>query len=138
MKQIIHNLQFSSKNKNLIEITDKIKSLVEESNITRGLVNLSILHTTCSIIIQENADKNIENDIKEFLENLVPQDKNYNHCIEGPDDMPAHLKTMLTQTHLSLTIENNSLALGLWQGIFIMEHRLVERKRLLVCHIIGE
>ena len=138
MKQIIHNLQFSSKNKNLIEITDEIKSLVEESNITRGLVNLSILHTTCSIIIQENADKNIENDIKEFLENLVPQDKNYNHCIEGPDDMPAHLKTMLTQTHLSLTIENNSLALGLWQGIFIMEHRLVERKRLLVCHIIGE
>ena len=138
MKQIIHNLQFSSKNKNLIEITDKIKSLVEESNITRGLVNLSILHTTCSIIIQENADKNIENDIIEFLENLVPQDKNYNHCIEGPDDMPAHLKTMLTQTHLSLTIENNSLALGLWQGIFIMEHRLVERKRLLVCHIIGE
>ena len=138
MKQIIHNLQFSSKNKNLIEITDKIKSLVEESNITRGLVNLSILHTTCSIIIQENADKNIENDIIEFLENLVPQDKNYNHCIEGPDDMPAHLKTMLTQTHLSLTIENNSLALGRWQGIFIMEHRLVERKRLLVCHIIGE
>ena len=138
MKQIIHNLQFSSKNKNLIEITDKIKSLVEESNITRGLVNLSILHTTCSIIIQENSDKNIENDIIEFLENLVPQDKNYNHCIEGPDDMPAHLKTMLTQTHLSLTIENNSLALGRWQGIFIMEHRLVERKRLLVCHIIGE
>ena len=138
MKQIIHNLQFSSKNKNLIEVTDNIKSLVEESNITRGLINLSILHTTCSIIIQENADKSVENDIIEFLENLVPKDKNYNHGIEGPDDMPAHLKTMLTQTHLSLTIENNSLVLGRWQGIFIMEHRIVERERSLVCHLIGE
>ena len=138
MKQIIHNLQFSSKNKNLIEVTDNIKSLVEESNITRGLINLSILHTTCSIIIQENADKSVENDIIEFLENLVPKDKNYNHCIEGPDDMPAHLKTMLTQTHLSLTIENNSLVLGRWQGIFIMEHRIEERVRSLICHLIGE
>ena len=80
MKQIIHNLKFSSKNKNLIEITDKIKSLVDESKITRGLINLSVLHTTCSIIIQENADKDVENDIIEFLENLVPEDKNYNHC----------------------------------------------------------
>ena len=138
MKQIIHNLQFSSKNKSLIDITGKIKSIVDESNITRGLINLSILHTTCSIIIQENADKDVENDVIEFFDNLVPQNKNYNHYIEGPDDMPAHLKTLLTQTHLSLTIENNSLVLGRWQGIFIMEHRIEERERSLVCHLIGE
>ena len=138
MKQFIHNLNFCSKHKNLIEITNKIRLLVKESNIQRGIVNLSILHTTCSIIIQENADSYVIDDIKNFFENLVPQNGNYKHCSEGLDDMPAHLKTLLTQTHLSLTIEKNDLILGRWQGIFLMEHKMSRRERSIVCHLIGE
>ena len=96
---------------------------------------MSILHTSCSLLIQENADKSVQEDIRNFLEDIAPE-KNYVHNSEGPDDMPAHLKTLLTQTHLSLSVMNGKLILGTWQGIFLLEHRVAKRTRYINIHIL--
>tara|TARA_B100000900_G_scaffold413299_1_gene437006 strand:- start:856 stop:1269 length:414 start_codon:yes stop_codon:yes gene_type:complete len=137
MPQFFKKLAFRSSNKNFIDITKNIQKELGILEIKNGLLNLSVLHTSCSLLIQENADSTVQLDIRNFLEEIAPE-KNYIHNSEGPDDMPAHLKSLLTQTHLSLSFKNKKLILGTWQGIFLLEHRVSEKTRQVHLHFIGD
>ena len=123
----------------LIKITEKILNFVDRSEISNGIINISILHTSASLIIQENADDDVQKDILNFYDKLVPMDENlYIHNTEGKDDMPAHIKSTLTNSNLSLSVKNNKLVLGTWQGIYLFEHRIEQQKRKVFLHILGE
>ena len=137
MSQVFKKLTFNSSDKNFIEITSDIKRELETLDMQNGLINLSILHTSCSLLVQENADPSVQLDIKNFLEEIAPE-KNYIHNSEGADDMPAHLKSLLTQTHISLSFKDKKLILGTWQGIFLLEHRVSDRIRSVQLHFIGD
>ena len=138
MKQIIEKLTFNTDAGNILEITEKILEKINILNLNSGLINLSILHTSCSLMIQENADNTVLVDIKNYLNKIVPENTNYVHSTEGPDDMPAHLKTLLTQTNLTLSLKNKNLILGTWQGIFLIEHRKQNKIRDIMFHFLGE
>ena len=140
MNQYISKLNFETMGLGLIDITNEIKQAVKLSNIETGIVNLSIMHTSASLIIQENASNDVQRDLLTFLDNLVPMgDKEiYEHRFEGRDDMPAHIKTMLTNTNLTLSIIESKLQLGVWQGIFLFEHREQHHKRHVTVHCIGK
>ena len=118
-----------------LDITNEIIDVISYNSVNNALVNLSIMHTSCSLLIQENADPSVQKDIKDFLNTIAPE-KEYFHKSEGPDDMPAHLKSLLTQTHLSLSVKNKKLILGKWQGIFLIEHRVAPHKRRVLVHIL--
>ena len=134
MPQIFKELIFKTSNKVFLDITNEIINVISNNSVNNALVNLSIMHTSCSLLIQENADPSVQRDIKDFLNTIAPE-KEYFHKSEGPDDMPAHLKSLLTQTHLSLSVKNKKLILGTWQGIFLIEHRVAPHKRrVLVQH----
>ena len=137
MPQVFKKLKFNSSQKNFIEITNDIKKELETLNLQNGLINISVLHTSCSLLIQENADPSVQLDIKNFLEEIAPE-KNYIHSSEGADDMPAHLKSLLTQTHISLSFKDKKLILGTWQGIFLLEHRVSDKIRQVQLHFIGD
>ena len=137
MSQVFKKLTFNSSRKNFIEITSDIKRELDTLNMQNGLVNISVLHTSCSLLIQENADPSVQLDIKNFLEEIAPE-KNYIHSSEGADDMPAHLKSLLTQTHISLSFKDKKLILGTWQGIFLLEHRVSDKIRNVQLHFIGD
>ena len=137
MPQVFKKLIFNSSQKNFIEITSDIKRELETLNMQNGLINISVLHTSCSLLIQENADPSVQLDIKNFLEEIAPE-KNYIHSSEGADDMPAHLKSLLTQTHISLSFKDKKLILGTWQGIFLLEHRVSDKIRNVQLHFIGD
>ena len=137
MPQVFKKLTFNSSQKNFIEITSDIKRELETLNMQNGLINISVLHTSCSLLIQENADPSVQLDIKNFLEEIAPE-KNYIHNSEGADDMPAHLKSLLTQTHISLSFKDKKLILGTWQGIFLLEHRVSDKIRYVQLHFIGD
>ena len=137
MSQVFKKLTFNSSDKNFIEITSDIKRELETLDMQNGLINLSVLHTSCSLLIQENVDPSVQLDIKNFLEEIAPE-KNYIHSSEGADDMPAHLKSLLTQTHISLSFKEKKLILGTWQGIFLLEHRVSDRIRSVQLHFIGD
>ena len=137
MPQVFKKLTFNSSQKNFIEITSDIKRELEKLNLQNGLINISVLHTSCSLLIQENADPSVQLDIKNFLEEIAPE-KNYIHSSEGADDMPAHLKSLLTQTHISLSFKDKKLILGTWQGIFLLEHRVSDKIRHVQLHFIGD
>ena len=137
MSQVFKKLTFNSSDKNFIEITSDIKRELETLDMKNGLINLSVLHTSCSLIIQENVDPSVQLDIKNFLEEIAPE-KNYIHSSEGADDMPAHLKSLLTQTHISLSFKDKKLILGTWQGIFLLEHRVSDKIRQIQLHFIGD
>ena len=137
MPQVFKKLTFNSSQKNFIEITSDIKRELETLNMQNGLINISVLHTSCSLLIQENADPSVQLDIKNFLEEIAPE-KNYIHSSEGADDMPAHLKSLLTQTHISLSFKDKKLILGTWQGIFLLEHRVSDKIRNVQLHFIGD
>ena len=137
MPQVFKKLTFNSSQKNFIEITSDIKRELDTLNMQDGLINISVLHTSCSLLIQENADPSVQLDIKNFLEEIAPE-KNYIHNSEGADDMPAHLKSLLTQTHISLSFKDKKLILGTWQGIFLLEHRVSDRIRHVQLHFIGD
>ena len=138
MKQIIEKLTFNTDAGNILEITERILEKINILNLNSGLINLSILHTSCSLMIQENADNTVLVDIKNYLNKIVPENTNYAHSTEGPDDMPAHLKTLLTQTNLTLSLKNKNLILGTWQGIFLIEHRKQNKIRDVMFHFLGE
>ena len=137
MPQVFKKLTFNSSQKNFIEITSDIKRELETLNMHNGLINISVLHTSCSLLIQENADPSVQLDIKNFLEEIAPE-KNYIHSSEGADDMPAHLKSLLTQTHISLSFKDKKLILGTWQGIILLEHRVSDKIRNVQLHFIGD
>jgi len=139
MRQLLETLEIQTNGQRLIEITDKITNVVHQSNINTGIINLSILHTSASLLVQENADPDVVKDLLSYFDKLVPMNPAlYIHGAEGKDDMPAHIKTALTQTHLTLSIHNTDLALGTWQGIYLFEHRLQPHLRKVLLHIMGE
>ncbi len=135
MPQFFKELIFKTSNKAFLDITNHINSLISDYSVNNALINLSIMHTSCSLLIQENADPSVQKDIKDFLDFMAPE-KEYFHNSEGPDDMPAHLKSLLTQTHLSLSVREKKLILGTWQGIFLMEHRVATHNRKVLVHIL--
>lgn len=131
-------LKIPTKGKSLYKITSKIESVVAESGIETGLCTIFLRHTSASLIIQENADPDVLLDLSNFLAKLVPESAPYIHNAEGPDDMPAHIRTVLTHTSEQIPIAQNRLVLGTWQGIYIWEHRDRSHQRELVVHIMGE
>ncbi len=139
MKQKFTELKVDTSGQKFVNISNRIDNFVKESKIINGIINLSILHTSASLIIQENASREVLIDLENFFNNLVPMDQNlYSHTFEGKDDMPAHIKTVLTNTNLSLSIIDNTLKIGTWQGIYLFEHRIERHVRSVFCHIIGE
>ena len=138
MKQEFFNLEIKTNGQDLYEITDKVSLWIEKNNFKQGLINLSILHTSASLIIQENADPDVKTDLLNYFDKLAPMNKKlYNHITEGKDDMPAHIKSTLTNNQISLSIKNGALMLGTWQGIYLFEHRLNSLKRTINCHYLG-
>ena len=135
---IIEQVSFKTEGYQIVNITDKIQELVHRHKFKKGLVNLSILHTSASLTVQENASKDVLNDIRTFLSNLVPESTNYLHDVEGPDDMPAHLKTLITNTNLTMSVASNKLILGVWQGIYLCEWRKHGQTRSVIVHLLGE
>ena len=137
--QYFEELSIKTSSNKLIKITEKILNFVHRSEISNGIINISILHTSASLIIQENADDDVQKDILNFYDKLVPMDKNlYIHNTEGKDDMPAHIKSTLTNSNLTLSIKNNKLILGTWQGIYLFEHRIEQQIRKVFLHLLGE
>ena len=123
----------------LYEITDKTIEWIEKNNFTNGMLNMSIQHTSASLIVQENADPDVKKDLINYFDRLVPMDDQlYIHSSEGKDDMPAHIKSALTNNQISLSIKESRLILGTWQGIYLFEHRLDSHKRTIVHHYIGD
>lgn len=139
LKQKICTIDIMTNGIGLYEITDNITTTVDELKFNNALINLSIPHTSCSLLIQENASPAVQNDLISFYKKIAPMDKNrYEHDIEGIDDMPAHIKTSLTQTNLTLSIIDKKLMLGKWQGIFLFEHRIANQVRKVVIHMMGD
>ena len=138
MKNLIEDLIYSTNGKGMYEITDNINNWVSKKNITQGQLNLFIQHTSASLTIMENASPDVLEDINRFFLKLVPEDSSlYLHGYEGNDDMPAHIKYMLTQTSLTIPIKNKQLILGTWQGIYLFEHRYNSHKRKISFSFVG-
>ena len=149
MEQIFSTIKISSKGEGFIDITNKLNQFIKDNNFSSGILILSSLHTSCSLTINENADPNVLLDLQNYIKAIVPNNSYqelsgnneeiyYEHCQEGEDDMPAHIKTALTNTSLSLSFKNQQLLLGLWQAIYLWEHRFDDRVRTLNIHLIGE
>lgn len=131
-------LRIPTQGKTLQNVTTQVSQVVAESGIRTGLCNLFLRHTSASLIIQENADPDVLRDLEMFLSKLVPEGYHYIHSAEGPDDMPAHIRTVLTHTSEQIPVGNGRLLLGTWQGIYIWEHRRHSHTRELVVHVWGE
>jgi len=122
----------------LTEITDAVRNWVGKQAISQGLLTLFCRHTSASLLIQENAARAVRNDLEKFFDELAPEGEDYEHDDEGPDDMPAHLKTALTQVQLNVPVMDGKLMLGTWQGIYLFEHRARPSAREIVLHLVGE
>ena len=139
MRQKFFNLVVNTSGQRLYEITDQTIEWIEKNNFTNGMLNMSIQHTSASLIVQENADPDVQKDLINYFDKLVPMDDQlYIHSSEGKDDMPAHIKSTLTNNQISLSIKESRLILGTWQGIYLFEHRLDSHKRTIVHHYIGD
>ena len=139
MKQEFYNLKIDTNGQRLYEFTDQTLDWIEKNNFKNGILNLSIQHTSASIIVQENADPDVQTDLMNYFDKLVPMDnKLYIHTTEGKDDMPAHIKSALTNNQISLSIKDKELLLGTWQGIYLFEHRLNPQQITIIHHFIGE
>ena len=139
MKQEFFNLKISTTGQRLYEFTDQTIQWVNNNNFKNGMLNLSIQHTSASLIVQENADPDVQTDLLNYFDKLVPMNnKLYIHTTEGKDDMPAHIKSALTNNQISLSIKDTELLLGTWQGLYLFEHRLEPQNRTIIHHFIGE
>jgi secondary thiamine-phosphate synthase enzyme len=139
MKQALHHLKIATSGPGLTEITAAVKEWVAQQPIETGLLTLFCRHTSASLLIQENADPDVQADLQAFFAAIAPEDRRrYRHDAEGPDDMPAHLRAALTQTQLAIPIAAGQLMLGTWQGIYLFEHRRPAHQREVVLHLIGE
>ena len=138
MIQKFFNLVVNTSGQRLYEFTKETIKWVEKNNFTDGMLNMSIQHTSASLIVQENADPDVQKDLIIYFDKLVPMNENsYIHKSEGKDDMPAHIKSALTNNQISLSVRNSKLVLGTWQGIYLFEHRLNDHKRTVIHHYIG-
>lgn len=139
MRQLTHQISLQTNGRKLYDITSEVFGWANASGLSTGLLTLYIQHTSASLLINENYDPEVLVDMEQFFARLVPDgDPLFIHTAEGPDDMPAHVRTALTQTSLSIPFLNNRLALGQWQGIFLYEHRLASHTRKVLLHLIGE
>ena len=149
MEQIFSKLYFLTNGEGLIDITDDLNLFIQKSDFYSGIFSLTSLHTSCSLTINENADPNVLKDLKKFMKSIVPnncytslskerEEVYYEHFQEGVDDMPAHIKTALTNTNLSLSFKEGEIILGTWQAIYLWEHRFTPKERIISVHIIGE
>lgn len=138
MRQALHTLNIETRGKGLVEITTQVKRWLAGQGIETGLITLYIRHTSASLLIQENADPDVQKDLAAFFEDIAPETRNYIHRSEGLDDMPAHIRAALTQTSLAIPVTGGQMLLGTWQGIFLFEHRRAPHKREVVLHLAGE
>ncbi len=139
MKQEFYNLKINTNGPKLYEFTSDTIHWISQNKFKNGILNLSIQHTSASLIVQENADPDVQTDLINYFNKLAPMDnKLYVHTTEGKDDMPAHIKTALTNNQISLSIKERELLLGTWQGLYLFEHRLERQNRTIVHHFIGE
>ncbi|MBD2622629.1 MAG: hypothetical protein RLZZ143_357 [Cyanobacteriota bacterium] len=138
MRQYQKSLTITTSPKNFHRLTAPIEAIVAESGITTGLCSIFVCHTSASLLIQENADPDVLTDLANFFAKLVPEDSSlYYHSTEGPDDMPAHIRSALTRTSEQIPIARGKLVLGIWQGIYLWEHRQSRHQRQVVVHITG-
>ena len=139
MRQEFFNLELDTNGQSLYEFTNQTNQWVNDNEFNNGIINISIQHTSASLIIQENADPDVQTDLINFFNKLVPMDDSfYIHTAEGKDDMPAHIKSALTNNQISLSVKNNELLLGTWQGLYLFEHRIEKQKRLIVLHYLSD
>ena len=139
MKQEFFNLKISTNGQKLYELTDHTVEWIKSKKFKNGILNLSIQHTSASLIVQENADPDVQTDLLKYFDDLAPMDeKLYVHTTEGKDDMPAHIKSTLTNNQISLSIKNCQLLLGTWQVIYLFEHRINPQTRSIIHHFLGE
>ena len=138
MKQAFHNLTLPTKGPGLYEFTDEAAAFVRGEKIADGLLTCFVRHTSASLVIQENADPDVQKDLRDFFAHIATNGMNYRHTAEGPDDMPAHIRAALTQTSIGIPLHKGRLALGTWQGIYLFEHRDAPHRREVVLHLLGE
>ena len=139
MQQVFHEISIKTKGQGLYDFTKETTNWLNKQKIKNGILNINILHTSASLVIQENADPDVLYDLKNFFDKMVPMDnKLYKHTTEGKDDMPAHIKSALTNNQLTLSIKNKKLMLGTWQGLYLFEHRIEKHTRILSHHFIGD
>ena len=139
MRQEFFNLVVNTSGQRLYEITDQTIEWIEKNNFNDGMLNMSIQHTSASLIVQENADPDVKADLLNYFDNLAPMNNElYNHITEGKDDMPAHIKSALTNNQISLSVKKGKLLLGTWQGIYLFEHRINPQTRIVIHHFLGE
>ena len=138
MKQIFYEMILKTKGAGLYVFTEQTQEFINKNKVVNGILNINILHTSASLTIQENADPDVLYDLNNFFKKLVPMDnKLYKHTTEGKDDMPAHIKSALTNSHLTLSVKNSRIILGTWQGLYLFEHRLEKQNRIVSHHFIG-
>ena len=139
MRQEFFNYQVNTNGQQLYEFTSEIVQWVNKNKFKNGILNLNIQHTSASLIVQENADPDVQTDLVNYFNKLVPMDKSlYIHTTEGKDDMPAHIKSSLTNNQITLSIKNSKIILGTWQGLYLFEHRLDPQKRKILFHFLGD
>ena len=139
MKQKFLDLEIKTNGQKLYEFTNETINWIKDNNFMNGTINLSIQHTSASLIVQENADPDVQTDLINYFNKLVPMDNSlYIHTTEGKDDMPAHIKSALTKTQITLSIRNAELLLGTWQGLYLFEHRIAAQNRVVIHHFLGE
>jgi secondary thiamine-phosphate synthase enzyme len=139
MKQAIHQIHIDTRGKGLYDITEPIERWINEQALRTGLLTIFVQHTSASLTIQENADPDVMRDLDDFFARIVPEDERlYRHATEGADDMPAHIRAALTQTHLAIPLHQGRCALGMWQGIYLFEHRIAAKQRSVILHLLGE
>ena len=139
MRQASHTLTLRTAGRGLVEITAEVAAWVTDQTMETGLLTLFCRHTSASLLIQENADPDVQTDLEAFFETIAPEDpRRYVHNAEGPDDMPSHLRAALTQVQLSIPVASGRMALGTWQGIYLFEHRRAPHRREVAMHLIGE
>ena len=139
MKQIFHEIKINTTGQGFYDFTSKTIAWLKKQNVENGMLNINILHTSASLVIQENADVDVLYDLKKFFDKLVPMNNSlYKHTTEGKDDMPAHIKSTLTNNQLTLSLKDKKLILGTWQGLYLFEHRIEKHTRILTHHLIGD
>lgn len=138
MRQATRQIDIRTRGKGLTDVTRAVAAFVDAATIATGLLTVFCRHTSASLLIQENADPDVQADLERFFANVAPESGSYVHSAEGPDDMPAHIRAALTQTQLSIPVMEGRLVLGTWQGIYLFEHRSAPHRRSVVLHLFGE
>jgi secondary thiamine-phosphate synthase enzyme len=139
MRQEFFNFEINTNGQKLYDFTDEANDWIKKNSFNNGILNLNIQHTSASLIVQENADPDVQTDLINYFNKLAPMDNSfYTHTTEGKDDMPAHIKSSLTNNQITLSIKNGKLILGTWQGLYLFEHRLANQSRKIMFHFLGD